>query len=299
MKSGMHSWKYPPAEPGAKYDPEYTPGRACGGFTVVELLVVIGILAVLTSVLLGVVGSARRYAKAVVCMSNLRQLGVAFALYGNDYDNYAMPLAGQSGIYWWGQKQADGIDHTKGFVWPYLQSELSKNSVYECPSQRYGSYGLQGKPAGEPDDPKWITSTYGYNGYYLCPQASGWGEKIKDRPWQKITTVKRPALVIAFADTLINLDSSGKSPILRNTALLDPPYLYNSSGWEKNLCPTTCFRHKDRANAVFVDGHCEGLECQSGQYVCAQAKIGSVSKNNSPYYVPDYASWPTTGRKKR
>ena len=280
---------------------KYVQAKNCGcstrGFTVVELLVVISVLAVLTSVLLGVVGSAKRYAKAAVCMSNLRQLGMAFILYANDYDDYTMPTLSQSRTYWWGRIQQEGIDHTKGFVWPYLQSALAKNSVYECPSQRYGSYQLQGKPPGEPDHPKWITSTYGYNGYYLCPPASGW-RNIKDRPWQKITTVRRPSCVIVFADTLINLGSAGKTPILKNTALLDPPYLYHSTGWEKNPCPTTCFRHKDKASAVFVDGHCEGMESQADEYFCPQAKIGSVSNENRPYYVPDYENWPTARRKK-
>ena len=77
----------------------------CRGFTVVELLVVIGILAVLTSVLLGVVGSAKRCARAAVCMSNLRQLGMAFILYANDCDDYTMPTLGQSRTYWWGRIQ--------------------------------------------------------------------------------------------------------------------------------------------------------------------------------------------------
>lgn len=273
--------------------------RGCStrGFTIVELLVVISILSLLMSILIPMLARARGLAKTAVCTSNLRQLGMAFILYANDYDDYTMPTLGQSRTYWWGQILSDGIDHTKGFVWPYLQSALAKNSAYECPSQRYGSYQLQGKPPGEPDHPKWITSTYGYNGYYLCPPASGW-RNIKDRPWQKITTVRGPSYVITFADTLINLDLAGKSPVLKNVALLDPPYLYKTSGWEKNLCPTTCFRHKDKANVVFVDGHCEGMESQAGEYSCAQAKIGSVSNGNWPYYVPDYGSWPTARRKR-
>ena len=152
---------------------------ACRGFTIVELLVVISILSLLMSILIPVLARARGLAKTAVCTGNLKQLGMAFILYADDYDDYTMPTLGQSRTYWWGQILADGIDHTKGFVWPYLQSTLARNSVYECPSQRYGSYQLQGKPPGEPDHPRWITSTYGYNGYYLCPPASGW-QNIKD-----------------------------------------------------------------------------------------------------------------------
>lgn len=267
------------------------------GFTLVELLVVIGIIGLLMSVLLPSLNRVRRQVESVFCTNNLRQLGLAFTCYTDDYDGYAMPTVGQSGTYWWGKILVDGIDHKMGFVWPYMGSELKEESVYECPSQKFGGYGLQGKPAGEPDDPKWITSTYGYNGYYLSPPQSGWRE-IKDRPWQKITTVEGPAQVIAFADTLIDYDLTGSNPIVKNTALLDPPYLYRSNRWEKNPCPTTCFRHNDRANVVFVDGHCASMDLEGGSYTFLESKIGSVGQNNSPHYVPDYEKW-LQGRRKR
>ena len=102
---------------------------ACRGFTMVELLVVISILSLLMSILIPVLARARGLAKTAVCTSNLRQLGMAFILYANDYDDYTMPTLGQSRTYWWGQILSDGIDHTKGFVWPYLQNALAKNSV--------------------------------------------------------------------------------------------------------------------------------------------------------------------------
>src|SRR5207247_2568860 len=61
-------------------------GRALSipGFTLVELLVVIGILTVLVALLLPAFASARRQARAVVCLSNVRQLGMMFHTYVAD-----------------------------------------------------------------------------------------------------------------------------------------------------------------------------------------------------------------------
>jgi prepilin-type processing-associated H-X9-DG protein len=262
-------------------------------FTLVELLLVISTIGLLMSILLSSLGLARSRAKAMACMSNLRQIGFAVCMYVGDYGGYLPPAYEPSNAtHWWGQKLSDGIDHTKGFVWPYLQGELKKKSVYECPAQRYGSYKLQAKPPGEPDDPKWITSTYGYNGYYLSPEKSAWWWNIHRRPWQKITTVMKPAEVFAFADTLLDRDVTGGQPNVENNALLDPPYLYSSNGWIKNGFPTTCFRHNERTNVIFVDGHCAAMGLEDGEYTHPRSKVGSVGKKNAPHYVPDCQRWP-------
>src|SRR5689334_5437631 len=93
------------------------------GFTLVELLVVIGIIAVLIGVLLPSLNAARRAAYQVTCASNLRQMGLAMVMYTNEWRFYPGHTALGNG--------------TAYAVWPTRLRKYMKGNqgVFRCPSQ--------------------------------------------------------------------------------------------------------------------------------------------------------------------
>lgn len=62
-------------------------GASFGGFTLVELLIVIAIIAILAAILFPVFSQAKAAAKQSVCISNMRQMGLAIGLYRNEFDD--------------------------------------------------------------------------------------------------------------------------------------------------------------------------------------------------------------------
>jgi prepilin-type N-terminal cleavage/methylation domain-containing protein/prepilin-type processing-associated H-X9-DG protein len=115
------------------------------GFTLIELLIVIAIIAILAGILFPVFAQARAKARQTTCASNLRQIGMAIAMYRDDWGYYVPAILGPRT---WME-----VDHGKqGLIDPYLRNE----GVRQCPSRRipiarYCMNGWSGVVFGQPE----------------------------------------------------------------------------------------------------------------------------------------------------
>jgi prepilin-type N-terminal cleavage/methylation domain-containing protein/prepilin-type processing-associated H-X9-DG protein len=205
-------------------------------FTLIELLVVVAIIAVLIAMLLPALNQAREAAKQAACLSNLKQIGVATAMYPNDYNGWSMPAQP-------GYNPALGSPWMAGWYWQTLREinyiKFDYNSgrgqnVYLCPSDPYAA-------------PSWDCVSYGVN-YWT------FGYKFDEQPSQKMDQISG----YGNDSRLIYLtDSTPGSLQFHPSSLIQHGTTYPLNGPGQWYPVYT--RHTDWASCVFADGHAGGL----------------------------------------
>jgi prepilin-type N-terminal cleavage/methylation domain-containing protein/prepilin-type processing-associated H-X9-DG protein len=190
-------------------------------FTLIELLVVISIIAILASMLLPALNKARNKAKAISCISNLKQNMLAMKLYSNDFEGW-LP---------------------SDYLYPYLGGEvtwlglltygkyLNNCMASRCPSQKYMSS----------NDPKTNQfEIYGIRNRLMKEEAS--------TDWFSIRKAPRPSSTIVLTDSIQFYSKNGKEYWIQVSGIDDKPP-------STTAMATFHLRHAGAANCGFLDGH--------------------------------------------
>ena len=245
------------------------------GFTLVELLVVIGIISLLMGILLPSLAGARESARAVASLSNLRQIGIALVAYRNEnrgfYPRHSSPSSQVPRTRW-----ADDI-------YPYLQN----TEVYMTPNLTEDDRARMNKPFAHTVDQATGAAVagqtvyfggYGYNFQYLGNSRNPGGVAPF---FANASRIKAAAETIAVADTH-GSKNGGTSWTSEGVYVVDPPLMsleLGSRGSRKSspvpgagnygyaggndgdpaYRSTPAERNRNKVNVMFCDGHAEPM----------------------------------------
>lgn len=239
--------------------------RTNPGFSLIELLVVIATVATLTGLMLPALASAREAARAAACLSNLRQAGLAVALYANDHRGHAPPGAANflaNRDRWHGARPSAHQPFTAagGSLTTYLGQAASNTpalGVRECPTFAPTLRRLADAGAGFERG----NGGYGYNNAYLGvvrrrTAGSDLFPVLTDRSGSAVHLFRQPAQTLAFADTAF-ISPTPSAGDLIEYSFAEPRFWPDIPGQRTD--PSIHFRHAGRAQVAYLDGHAQAV----------------------------------------
>lgn len=236
-------------------------------FTLVELLVVIGIIGLLISLLLPALNRAREQSKSIKCLSNLRSLGQAAFMYANQNDGY-FPISRNSLTEEW-----DFAQTTNGIIPGTLWQGRTNLAVQQCPS-----YDARSATRTDP------FTGYNYNTSYIgggLYETTPLGHSHV-RP-AKVGTIRRSAEVALFGDGQY---VAGTDKYMRAPVLVSNSDTGDGIGLATRTAGTQGYRHLNRTNVCYCDGHAES--------VADRFTAAGTSSGGSITYSTTYVAAPGT-----
>jgi len=193
------------------------------GFTLIELLVVIAIIAILAAILFPVFAQAREAARKASCLSNEKQIGNAFTMYTQDYDE-------RTNLSTW----SDGANQKLQVFSQRLQPYAKNYGIFVCPSDS--------QPWSTTDELE-VPPKTGLRGSYGFHSYGGWA----------LADIQAPS------DFFIAWDSGVAGCGQGNNIWLGTEDVTGAYSWSR----TGCFaaRHMDQINMVYADGHAKTIRC--------------------------------------
>jgi prepilin-type N-terminal cleavage/methylation domain-containing protein/prepilin-type processing-associated H-X9-DG protein len=257
-----------------------TPDRR--GFTLVELLVVIGIIALLISILLPSLNRAREQAKAIKCASNLRQIGHGLQIYLNQNRGWSAPWTNDGKVMATGSAtefadpnelltQADG-SKIRAVYWGVFYAREAKlpKEVFACPSSEWqnrtdtgdGQWRHYGINAWGMSNPTPLTRADVFGGntreianFTLRKMPSSHDGVYRDHWIGRQLSRAKTTTQTVFAQDHCEITFDGNGDIFWNwTQWVGPPDL-----------TFDVLRHNRHSNAVYQDGHVGRLSREEQQ----------------------------------
>jgi len=240
------------------------------GFTLVESIITVAILAVVAALLFSAFGMVKRRSLDSKCVLNLRQLGMAGIQFAAD-NKGRLPYRSD-----WAS-----ATNSKTSLLPYLGFNLRKSgdpellqpTVLTCPAT------LGSKVASDTE----FYRTYSINQYATGNDSGSnettWKSQVEARQAPLLlSAVKYPARQAFFMDGCGKLDTENfDKPVFRYSAFQNPgrltPYKEGSNSW------TTPFLHNEKIYVVYLDGHVDSLSKKEAETTL----VGDANASSSPY----------------